>query len=158
MVTSRELEIVRISKTSAPSLLKGLIAFFLINYSLYGFAALVEKKIEVEGLERTYLLYVPENLKKPAPIVFVFHGGGTAKSMLHVARFHQLADREGFIAVFPEAFRKHWNDGREDRNIPSHRKNIDDVKFVGAMLDAIGKSYGSEVIWEFFKRHVKVSI
>ncbi|MBI2920822.1 MAG: esterase [Planctomycetes bacterium] len=93
---------------------------------------------------RTYRVYAPPNLPadRDVPLVLVFHGGGsTARQMERHVRFDALADREGFIAVYPDAWQHNWNDGREDPDIPSQAERIDDIAFVAAILDEVSASY-----------------
>src|SRR5579859_6759791 len=53
--------------------------------------------------ERTYLLHLPEPLpNKPLPLVVVLHGGGgSAESAAKMTGFDAEADKDGFIAVYP---------------------------------------------------------
>jgi polyhydroxybutyrate depolymerase len=104
-----------------------------------------EKTIEVGDRHRTYYLHVPANLPvdKPAPLVLVFHGGGgTALGMeRYLTHFSDLADREGFLVAYPEGVDKNWNDGRDNPSSTPARKNVDDLAFVMAMIDEIGKEH-----------------
>ena len=98
----------------------------------------VEGKIEVDGRERTYRLHVPPGCKKPAPLVIEMHGGGSdAKKAERHGGWSDLSDAEGFIVVYPEAVEGNWNDGRGEKTMKSHRENIDDVKFILALVDSI---------------------
>src|SRR6185295_11490228 len=45
--------------------------------------------------------------------------------------FSQLADEQGFIAVYPDGFRRRWNDGR------SSGPSQDDVGFIRSLLDSL---------------------
>lgn len=97
----------------------------------------VEKTIQVSGIERSYLLHVPPSLPKdkPSPLVVVFHGGGgTGKNGDRFTGFSKLADREGFIVVYPNGLNKGWNDGRLTEQVQSQRNNVDDIGFVAALL------------------------
>jgi polyhydroxybutyrate depolymerase len=75
--------------------------------------------IEVNGLLRSYRLHIPTALddSKPAPLVFVLHGGGGNSWNAHrVTRFSRAADAHGFIVCYPEGtgselFRLTWNAG-----------------------------------------------
>ena len=59
--------------------------------------------IKVNGESRTYLLYVPSNVKENAPLVVSLHGaGGVVSTTSHDPNFHPIADREGFIVVYPQ--------------------------------------------------------
>lgn len=93
-----------------------------------------DRAVTVGGVERTYLLHVPANVQRPAPVVMVFHGGGgRAQGIMRTTRINELADRERFIAVYPQGIGRErggtWNIGGPDS--PS---TADDVGFVKAIL------------------------
>ena len=102
--------------------------------------------LTVSGQERTYSLYVPPNLPQDAsaPLVFILHGGGgTGKGMVWLTRggFNLLADKNGFIVVYPDGMKRHWNDGRTDAGYFAHREKIDDVAFVSALIGKLAKEW-----------------
>jgi polyhydroxybutyrate depolymerase len=106
--------------------------------------ATMTKEIEVGGMKRTYLLHVPASLPKgkKVPLVLVFHGGGgTAAYTERLTRFSDLADREGFLVVYPEGPGKNWYDGREFKGSLAHETKRDDVAYVAAVLDAVAKEH-----------------
>ncbi len=107
--------------------------------------------INVNGVERKYLLHVPPKYdsKKPTPLLFAFHGGGGF--MEHMAaekNYKQISksDENGHIVVFPNGYSQlptgkfaTWNAGKccgEARD-----KKSDDVAFVKAMLLKIKSEY-----------------
>ena len=103
--------------------------------------------ILVKGLQRSYLMHLPASYNKshPWPLVIVLHGGGSeAKTMDPLTDFNELADKQGFVIVYPEAYKhlitgpgmsQHWNDGRGDPGIKAQAENIDDVAFISALID-----------------------
>jgi poly(hydroxyalkanoate) depolymerase family esterase len=57
------------------------------------------------GSEYPYLLYTPTSYKRqrPAPLVVVVHGCQTnADQQMRSSRFNELADREGFVVLYPD--------------------------------------------------------
>ena len=59
------------------------------------------------GKDRIYNYYIPKNFNKNSPAIFVFHawGGtslGTMNFMNDVHNFHELADKFGYLLVYPE--------------------------------------------------------
>jgi len=93
--------------------------------------------IAVKGQERSFVLYVPRNLKPKAPLVFVFHGsGGDGESTREATgfEFDQLADANGFLVAYPDGYQTTWNDCRKASPQPARRMNIDDKSFVEAMI------------------------
>jgi len=104
----------------------------------------ISKEIEVGNRKRTFLLHVPPSLPKdkPAALVMVFHGGGgTGAGTERLTRFSDLADREGFLVVYPDGVSNNWYDGREVDLSIAHKNKIDDVAFISAMIDAISKDH-----------------
>lgn len=100
------------------------------------------RSITWDGLERTYRIHIPPSYDetKPAPVVIALHGGGgKGKNMqkLTLGGFNRLADREGFIVVYPDGIGRHWNDGREGVNYRAHREKIDDAGFISALIDRL---------------------
>jgi polyhydroxybutyrate depolymerase len=100
------------------------------------------------GLKRVFKIYIPstsDSLNHP-PLVIVLHGrGGTGSSMILVTRsgFNKLADRDGFIVVYPDGIELNWNDGRidEEARDRAHRENIDDVGFISTLIDTMISDY-----------------
>jgi polyhydroxybutyrate depolymerase len=71
------------------------------------------------GLTRTFLVHVPASYKGTAavPLVIVYHGlGGTGQGMALLTHFSKVADKYGFIAVYPDGINKAWltNTGVDD--------------------------------------------
>jgi polyhydroxybutyrate depolymerase len=100
--------------------------------------ALTRHQLNVKGIERTYIQYVPRNLRPNAPLVFVFHGsGGDGEGMREItgAEFDMLADTNGFVVVYPDGWQTTWNDCRKASPQPARRANIDDKSFIDAMVE-----------------------
>ncbi len=98
----------------------------------------VEKTLTVDGRQREYRVFVPSGHKGPLPVVFMLHGGGgNARGIERITRFDELAEEEGFIVVYPQGFDSHWNDGRGVAFMRAQKENVDDVKFIRAVLDDV---------------------
>jgi polyhydroxybutyrate depolymerase len=85
------------------------------------------------GVERTSLVYTPRGhaADRPMPLVLVFHGGfGSGARVAGRLGINEIAEREGFIAVYPDGIEAHWNDGR---STTAH--GADDVGFVRALVE-----------------------
>lgn len=91
-----------------------------------------EHTIVVDGVARTYLIHVPDRKAAvPPPVVLGFHGGGgTAQWMNRLTGLSDLADREGFVVVYPQGIDRGWNDGREIAD-----RTSDDVRFTTALIE-----------------------
>ncbi len=114
--------------------------------SLKYFESTREYKMTFKGYERNYYVHLPnkEKMNQPVPLLFHLHGGGgTAEGTpeLTFGRFDELADRDGFIVVYPNAIEKNWNDGRKSDDVKSWREDIDDVGFIIAIIDELKTKY-----------------
>lgn len=101
--------------------------------------------IQVGDLEREYRMFVPPQIdpSRPVPLVLVFHGGGdTSANIADYSQFYPIAEREGFIAVYPQGIGRLWyNMGAACRVCTNPSRPIDDVAFVRALIDRLKTRY-----------------
>lgn len=95
------------------------------------------------GVQRSYILYIPANYSAStlAPIVLNFHGyGGTAAQQMLMSNFQPIADTAGFIIASLQGtlFNSlaHWNVGSWTAG-----STADDIGFVSDLLDTISSNY-----------------
>ncbi len=103
---------------------------------------LKSKTVTVGERPRVYYIHVPPRLPRQnaAPLVIVFHGGGgNGAGTAGLTKFNEIADKEDFIAVYPNGVGGNWNDGREDMTSAAYKEKVDDLAFVKALLDDIAK-------------------
>ncbi|MCA9837821.1 MAG: prolyl oligopeptidase family serine peptidase [Trueperaceae bacterium] len=94
-----------------------------------------------QGLERHYILRVPETIspEQPLPLVILLHGrGGNGASMERITKFTDLLTTHSFIAVYPDGIDGQWN---YVRGIPGYPESVDDSQFLLHLIDHIAESY-----------------
>ncbi len=85
---------------------------------------------------RTFELYRPAGLSRPAPLVVVLHGGyGSGKQAERSYHWDAQADRGRFVAVFPNGVGRSWNAGTCCG--PAQQRTVDDVGFIRAVVDKV---------------------
>ena len=102
--------------------------------------ALTKGRIEVGGLKRVYLTYVPKGLAPGAPLVLVMHGSGEGAGQIRTGTgygFERLADQHGFALAYPESFTFDWNDCSSIGEFSVKGAPVDDVGFLGALADKL---------------------
>jgi polyhydroxybutyrate depolymerase len=90
------------------------------------------------GRERTFVEYVPATLKPGAPLLFVLHpSGGDGAGMRQYSNYEvdELADKHGFLVVYPDGFDNTWNDCRGGSPFSSKQLKIDDAGFIKGLLN-----------------------
>ena len=103
-----------------------------------GRTGVVERSVQVAGEQRSYLVYVPEGLSGPAPLVVTVHGlGSNAVEQLAYSGFSALADRDGFLVASPQArgFPTMWN------FLQPASEPTSDAAFLKAMDDDIAATW-----------------
>ncbi len=94
-----------------------------------------------DGVERTYKLYLPDNIQPDAPLIFVLHGyGGTFD--LDFVGMNEAAERHGFAVCYPQGARDGrgkscWNVGYPFQA----DMEIDDISFLGTLATHLQLQY-----------------
>jgi len=57
-------------------------------------------------------------------------------------RWNVLADTHQFLVAYPAGYGRFWNDHRNDGRSEAHRKNIDDVGFLRALITHLDQKHG----------------
>lgn len=93
------------------------------------------------GRARTYLVHVPARTKDRPAVIIAFHGGGgNAKGFQEYAELDAIADREGFLVVYPNGTGPlprrllTWNAGDGCCGFAMMR-NVNDVGFATTVLN-----------------------
>ena len=92
----------------------------------------ISHTIDVNGVSRTYLLYVPPGQSgKRLPAFIMMHGSGSTDAQQETyTNFDAFAQAHGLVVMYPQGIDKHWNDGR----VIGHESMADDIGFMKAML------------------------
>lgn len=97
----------------------------------------------IDGLQRSYTMYFPEDLKPDAPLVFVLHGYGAVVENVLDKGFNEAADKYGFAVCYPLGSRDGrgntcWNVGYPFQD----DMKVDDVSFLCTLAAQLQKEYG----------------
>src|SRR5579859_6704724 len=92
--------------------------------------------LDISGRHRNYTCHLPAHVASPQALVVVLHGRNlTVAEMRRITHFDTIADRYGFLVVYPEGYGRSWNDGRG--NTPAQQDGVDDVSFVRSLIDRL---------------------
>ena len=129
------------------ALVLGILVLVGIAYSYYWYspapplpsltATIRKSTLRVGGRDRSYLIYVPANLPPQAALVIVLHGSGMDGARMRLCtgyEFDRLADQHRFVVIYPDGYRRNWNDCRKYATFPAKRENIDDMGFIRTLI------------------------
>lgn len=88
-------------------------------------------RMESNGQVRQYVLHVPAayDPAEPSALVLVFHGAGIgAERFIDYSRFSNVADRNGFLVVYPEGVHEVWDPSPGSRDVQFIRDLIDHLQ------------------------------
>jgi polyhydroxybutyrate depolymerase len=106
---------------------------------------LQSERLTIDGLDRTFSFYRPARTESTPALIFVLHGSdgdGALMRRMSLFRFDTLADAKGAIVVYPDGYKKFWNDCRASADYAANIEKIDDSAFFAAMIDHFVQQYG----------------
>lgn len=104
----------------------------------------VPVSVNVGGAVRTFIYYAPSSIdpNEPVPLVLSPHGFAmSAEDMYVITGFKEIADREGFVAVFPQGnLINPWNVGLGVSGAGAlvNSASANDQGFVDAIIEFVG--------------------
>ena len=115
-------------------MIKYCIAFFMLCAFL-GESQIQHDSLLIEGLQRTFHFLNPA--KPSASLVFVLHGSnGNGQQMRErVKKLEAIAPSENILLVYPDGYKKFWNECRKTANSEANHLNIDENAFFNSMID-----------------------
>ena len=101
-----------------------------------------EEEVVSNDLVRRYHIHLPSNYEasNSLPLLIALHGHlGTGKKMIKQTGFNRIADREEFIVVYPEGFKRGWADGRGITH--ADKRSVDDVAFIDKLIKVLQEKF-----------------
>ena len=140
------------------SLLIGILLFFIGVK-----AQVINDSLWIDGHYRSFHFNKPSVSNTKASLIFVLHGSGGngLKSMKSTTKLMALAETEHILMVFPDGYKKNWNECRKNAPAAANVENIDENAFFSQMIDygvanyqinparvfAIGTSGGGHMVY-----------
>lgn len=124
--------------------MKKILVLLLFLFSYFSSKSqLVSDSISIDSHYRTFHFNAPQASQKNASLIFVLHGsGGNGRDMMKSAtKLEQKAKTDNFIAVYPDGYKKFWNECRKAASSAANIENIDENAFFNSMIGYFKKNY-----------------
>lgn len=118
------------------------LAFLLLFINAVFGQQTINATITHDGLQRSYILYVPASYSPSTavPLLFNFHGyTSNASQQMFYGDFRSIADTAGFIIVHPQGTQD--GGGQNHFNVGFGGSSVDDLGFSSALIDSISSDY-----------------
>ncbi|GAB3261599.1 PHB depolymerase family esterase [Larkinella harenae] len=118
-----------------------LLLFFLISLTTAAHSQLISDSVLIEGHYRTFHFLKPGRAN--ASVVFNLHGsGGNGLGFRrNTQKLEAIAPTENILMVYPDGYKKFWNECRKTAQSASNLENINDNAFFEAMITYFHKNY-----------------
>ena len=107
----------------------------LLSENLY--AQIIFDSLLVDGNYRTFAYNQPKATKSGGSLVFILHGsGGDGRGMMKsAARLSQHVANENVLLVYPDGYKRYWNECRKEASSLANQVNIDENSFFNSMIE-----------------------
>lgn len=111
------------------------------SFSLHG--QTISDSLLVEGHYRKFHFKKPQSNNENRNLVFILHGsGGDGLGMMKGTRkLEERAEAENILLVYPDGYRRYWNECRKEALTPPNEENINEQAFFKAMITYFSKNY-----------------
>jgi polyhydroxybutyrate depolymerase len=112
-----------------------LMCLLLICSHKPGHAEVFSDSIDIGQYQRSYIIYIPNDIEpgQRIPAVIALHGPlMSGSSMRRLFGLEEIAKREKFAVVYPNGRDRNWNDGRK-----RYPEEPDDVEFITKLADRL---------------------
>jgi polyhydroxybutyrate depolymerase len=112
-----------------------LVAMFLIQ-ATPSLAQVKSDSLLIDGNYRSFHFITPANSKPGGSLVFIMHGsGGTGLNMMKSSsKLIQHVSSENVVLVYPNGYKKYWNECRKAASSLANQENIDEASFFNGMI------------------------
>ena len=113
---------------------------FIIS-TLSAKSQIINDSILVEGHYRTFHFLKPA--KANASLIFVLHGSGGngLQNRGGAKKIEAIAPTENILLVYPDGYKKFWNECRKTANSAANLENINENAFFSLMIEYFEKQY-----------------
>ena len=106
-------------------------------------AQVINDSLLIDGHYRSFHFNKPSANNTNASLIFVLHGSGGngIESMRGAAKLMALVESEHLLMVFPDGYKKNWNECRKMAPAAANVENIDENAFFSQMIDYCVANY-----------------
>jgi polyhydroxybutyrate depolymerase len=115
-----------------------------LSITFNSYSQLMTDSVLIEGHYRSFHFYKPGRNTDGGSLMFVMHGsGGNGLNMMQrTAKLESIAANENLLIVYPNGYRKYWNECRKYATSDANKEYINENAFFTTMIDYFHTRYG----------------
>jgi polyhydroxybutyrate depolymerase len=123
--------------------MKAVVLLLLVTLSENLYAQTIYDSLQIDGRYRTFGYNQPKVNNPGGSLVFILHGsGGNGTGMMKSSyKLSQAVANENVVLVYPDGYKRYWNECRKAASSLANQENIDENSFFSAMIDYFKKKY-----------------
>jgi polyhydroxybutyrate depolymerase len=112
--------------------LKANLFIIILLFFIGAKAQVVNDSLLIDGHYRSFHFIKPSASNTNSSLIFVLHGSGGngIKSMKGTSKLLAFAESENILMVFPDGYKKNWNECRKMAPAAANVENIDENTFL----------------------------
>lgn len=123
-----------------------LLTLFCLVYMFLIYPAhtqVISDSILVDGNFRSFSFTKPEDVKAGKSLVFILHGSGSSGTdmMKKTTRLEERSASENVLFVYPNGYKRYWNECRKAASSLANKQNIDESAFFGSLIQYFKERY-----------------
>ena len=117
--------------------------FLVILSTIVTQAQVTSDSILIGNNYRSFYFEKPKSLKPGGSLIFILHGsGGNGKDFMKgSANLAEKAGTENLLLVYPNGYKRYWNECRKAASSMANKENIDEASFFNSMISYFKDKY-----------------
>src|SRR5688572_8155803 len=119
------------------------ISFLFLFFFFQAFPQIISDSILVHNGYRTFHFNQLPATTDGASLIFILHGsGGDGRDMVrNTGKLMEIAVTEDILLVYPDGYKKYWNECRKAASSLANLEDIDENTFFSSMIDYFETRY-----------------
>ena len=103
----------------------------------------ISDSLKIENEFRIFHFHKPKVDTRGFSLIFILHGSGNSgkQFIANIKDFEGIADQEKLITVFPDAYKKYWNECRKSSPAEANQLNLNENLFFSEMIEYFTSKY-----------------
>lgn len=117
--------------------------FLVVSSAIITQAQVTSDSILIGNNYRSFYFEKPKSITSGGSLIFILHGsGGNGKDFMKSSvKLASKSSTENFLVVYPNGYKRYWNECRKMASSEANKENIDEAGFFNSMISYFKDNY-----------------